>query len=151
MLQLIGCYSFVLITSSLYKVCIILLRYTDSEFVSFFYARGRMTLGTFENFLRHFLSLHLSHSVCACVSVYIYIYIYTNNGKLTCENYVFWDQTTKKLDDKQIQANKESKLPSIPATDQFINWWDASNSCFSALWTVDKYTMTEDKPTKRAW
>jgi len=35
---------------------------------------------------------------------------------------------------KQIQANKEeSKLPSIPATDQFINWWDASNSCFSAL------------------
>lgn len=41
-----------------------------------------------------------------------------------------------------------SKKESIPAIDQFISWWTASNSCFLVLREVDKTTITDDKPTK---
>lgn len=35
--------------------------------------------------------------------------------------------------------------------DQFINWCNASSSCFCVLWDVDNKTISDDKPTKRAY
>jgi len=52
---------------------------------------------------------------------------------------------------KKLRKGEEWRVKTIPATLQFINWWNACNSWFSVLWVVDKYTMSEDKATKRAW